>query len=58
MTLKKVVEKQLMYYQSMIKNAPDVETAIDMLDGVDLIFAAHVIDQKFGKGATAKALIA
>ena len=56
MGAKEVLRSQLRYYQELIKDAPDAETAVDILDGVDLIYAAHVIDTKFGVGTTQKIL--
>ena len=54
--MKNVLKTQLNHYRQMIADAPDAETAIDILDGYDLIYCTHVIDEKFGNGATHKAL--
>lgn len=51
MKLNEMLKKQLDHYRELIATAPDVETALDILDGIDLIFAAHVVDEKFGKGS-------
>lgn len=56
MEVKKCVASQLDYYSSLIEDAPDVETAIDLLDGYDLILVSSVVDKKFGKGECAKVL--
>ena len=56
MELKKAVNNQLNYYRSLINECDDAETALDMLDGHDLILAAHVIDEKYGAGTTFKIL--
>jgi hypothetical protein len=52
----KALKDQLNYYRSLIQDAPDVETAIDVLDNVGLILATLVIDEKFGDKATYNAL--
>jgi hypothetical protein len=50
--LRATLKTQLEYYTSLIKDAQDAETAVDILDGYDLILASHVIDKKFGDQAT------
>ena len=45
----KTLNSQIQYMNEIIKGL-DAETAMDTLDGYDLIMVTHVIDTKYGAG--------
>ena len=45
------LELRLDYYRSLIKDVDDYMEACDRLEGYDLVFASHVIQEKFGESS-------